>query len=101
MKSLGDIMHKELSESGLGEIFKIRAMTSDLELGKFLGKKVRIKRELLSQDYIRLNGTIVINAIFLVKETQIDYRGTPCLRGYESDTSFGSVLYPNELEIME
>ena len=39
-------IHKDLQESGLADIYNMSTITDNLELGKFLGKKVRYKKEL-------------------------------------------------------
>ena len=91
-------MHQDIKNSGLGDAFKIRPMTVNPELAPFLGRVVRHKRELLTED----SPTIKRTGEFLVRETQRDYRGEEILRGYEihSEDTFGLPLLPNEIEVI-
>lgn len=95
-------MHDEIKNSGLGDVFKIRPMTDCHELGKFLGKIVQYKKELLTADFIETNGVVCLGK-FLIKEVQIDYKSIPRLRGYSllyNDT-FGNVINHEEVELCQ
>ena len=96
-------MHNDLDSSGLGSQLKIRAATENLELAPFLGKLVRYKRDLLTPEFIKRNGTVSESGIFHVREVQKDYAGVACLRGYNTviNDTFGRVLNFCEVEIVD
>ena len=93
-------MHHEIKDSGLGEIYSIRNMTSNMELAKFLGKRVRYKRELLTESFLIDHGTIVIDSIFTIKEVQKDCEGNDMLRGYAWEGDFGRIINSSHVEII-
>ena len=87
-------MHKEIKESGLGELFKISHVTDNPKLIPFMGKKVRYKRNLLNHAFVIKYGTIAIDGIFAIKEVQKDCCGNDCLRGYFEGDDFGRCMNP-------
>ena len=94
-------VHHELKSSGLADMLKISPVTSNHELGKWLGKTVRYKKELIKdKDFIRLNGTIIKDNTFKIKQVQKDHIGKDMLRGYaiENNDTFGRVIDPNDIE---
>jgi hypothetical protein len=96
-------MNTELKESGLASMFNISPITENLELAKFLGKKVQYKAELKgSEDFIIANGTLSLTAIFQINETQTNYRGIECLRGYDitRNDKFGRCIHPHQIELV-
>jgi hypothetical protein len=64
-----------------------------------LGKTIRYKRELLTEDFIRSHGTIIIDSTFEIREAQEDYRGRPMLRGYFDGDDFGRCIDPAHIEL--
>ena len=92
-------MHESIKKYGLGDVFKIRAITSNTELGKFLGKKVRYKRELLTDEFLKQHGTVCLE-VFTIRETQLNYLGDEILRGYTDGDTFGRCINPEFVEII-
>jgi hypothetical protein len=95
-------MNTQLKESGLAATYKISSLTGNLELSKYLGKKVQYKRDLLNDDFLKKNGTLSLTAIFEIKETQLNHKGVECLRGYDmtrGDT-FGRCINISEIELI-
>ena len=68
-------LNKEIINSGLSDVFKMRTLTSNLKLAKFLGKNVRYKKELLTNEFVQANGTITKSEIFHIGMVQKDYQG--------------------------
>ena len=97
-------IHNDLVESGIADTFKISAMTSNLELGKFLGKKVRYKKELLNDaSFLRSVGEYALTEIYEVKQVQKDWKGNDVLRGYGTvnyNDTFGRCLNVEEIEMI-
>lgn len=95
-------MHRDLKESGLGGILEIKTVTADEKLMPFLGKKVRYKRELLTEKFIERNGLKVVDGTFEVREVQKNYKGENCLRLYwlEVNDTFGFPESPDRIEIV-
>jgi hypothetical protein len=95
-------MHDDIKNSGLGKAFGIQSRTDNLELAPFLGKLVRYKRDLLTNEFIEKNGQITIDGVFVIREVQKDYLGNPKLRGYEinNGNDFGRVIDKDEVEII-
>ena len=99
--TIGILMNKYLIDSGLTSMYSISPLTTNLDLAKWLGKEVRYKRELLTPEFVQANGTICIDTIFTIKETQKNYKGTEVLRGYALPIdTFGRCLNPNDVEII-
>jgi len=95
-------MHNEIKESGLAAMYEISPITDNLELAFWLGKKAQYRRELLNEEFLRRNGTISLTAIFEIRETQKNYKGDSCLRGYDvtrGDT-FGRVIHADQIELI-
>lgn len=92
-------MHKDIEKHGLGDVFKIRPITSDMKLGKFLGKTVRYKKKLLTDDFLRMHGTVCLE-LFEIREVQVDYLGNNMLRGYHAGCTFGRCINPEFVEIV-
>ena len=93
-------MHDDIKNSGLGKQLSISKMTTNLGLSKFLGKRIRVKRELLTPRYIELNGSLIIDSTYTVKEVQKIYDGRAALRGYRDGDTFGRPFLPEEIEIV-
>ena len=68
-------LNKEIINSGLSDVFKMRTLTSNLKLAKFLGNNVRYKKELLTNEFVQANGTITKSEIFHIGMVQKDYQG--------------------------
>lgn len=95
-------LHSDLVNSGLAGMYQMRPITNDPNLAKFLGKKVKYKKELLADpDFVNSHGT-VIQETFLVSYVQKDYYGNDVLRGFITswNDTFGSCLNPSEIEIV-
>ena len=95
-------LNKEITNSGLSDAFKMRTITSNLKLAKFLGRKVKYKKELLTKKFVRANGTITKSEIFHIGMVQKDYQGNDCLRGFATsyDDDFGRCINPNDVELL-
>lgn len=95
-------MHTLLKTSGLGTMYNISPETENESLKSFIGKEVRFKKELLTDEFIKRNGTIILDHTFLIKETQFDYKGDEILRGYAVGhaNDFGKPINPEEVEIV-
>ena len=96
-------IHKDLTASGLADKFQISAITDNLELGKFLGKKVRYKKELLKNpSFLRSVGEYALTEVYEVKQVQKDWQGKDVLRGYATvnyKDTFGRCLNVEEIEV--
>ena len=97
------MLHPELVESGLAKVWQMSPLTTDMRLAKFLGKKVRFKRELLTPEFVRQNGTQARDCTFMVREVQKIYSGEMALRGYaiETNDTFGRPLEVDHVEIVD
>ncbi len=97
-------IHKDLQESGLADIYNMSTITDNLELGKFLGKKVRYKKELLNNDsFLRSVGEYALTEIYEIKQVQKNYKNDDVLRGYATvnyKDTFGRCLNINEIELV-
>ena len=95
-------LNKEIINSGLSDVFKIRTLTSNLKLAKFLGKNVRYKKELLTNEFVQANGTITKSEIFHIGMVQKDYQGNDCLRGFATsyDDNFGRCIDASDVELL-
>jgi len=95
-------IHKDILESGLADQLKISAITDNLELGKFLGKKVRYKKELLNNpSFLRSVGEYALTEIYEIKQVQKDWQDNDVLRGYATvnyKDTFGRCLNVEEIE---
>jgi len=95
-------IHKDILESGLADKFKISAITDNLELSRFLGKKVRYKKELLNNpSFLRSVGEYALTEIYEVKQVQKDWQNNDVLRGYGTvnyTDTFGRCLNAEEIE---
>ena len=96
-------LNKEIINSGLSDVFKMRTLTSNLKLAKFLGKNVRYKKELLTNEFVQANGTITKSEIFHIGMVQKDYQGNDCLRGFATsyDDDFGRCINPDYIELVK
>jgi len=97
-------LHKEIVGSGLADLFQMKDSTTNPKLSKFLGKKVRYKKELLADDkFVRSNGSLCKTEIYEVAHVQKDYRGKDVLRGYHTsyEDTFGRCLDPEEVEVIK
>ena len=101
-------MHKSIEESGLGKVFDINPVTDSSELAKFIGKRVRYKKDCVTP----ADGRIAEKGVFVIKETQLNYQGKEVLRGYAEDIfigerdyqqpdEFGRPIDPEVVEIIE
>ena len=99
-KYLKEAWNHEIRESGLGAVYKISPVTSNLKLSGYLGKAVRYTESALSRP--NTFGTVHRDCTFLIKETQINFNGDDCLRGYavEIDDTFGHCISPSDVEIV-
>ena len=104
VNSIGNIMklHEDLTSSGLSDAFKMRTVTTNLKLGKFLGKKVRYKKELLTKEFILRHGTIAKTEVFHIGMVQKDWQGNDTLRGFATshDDDFGRCINPDDVELI-
>ena len=106
-KKGGGIMkvHKDLIESGLADLLKISNLTDNLDLAKFIGKKVRYKRKLLENSaFLKSVGTNALTEIYEVKQVQKDYKGDDVLRGYATvnfNDTFGRCLNVEDIELVK
>ena len=96
-------LNKDITDSGLSNAFKMRVATSNLKLAKFIGRKVHYKKELLTKEFVRVNGTITKSEIFHIRMVQKDYQGNDCLRGFATsyDDDFGRCINPDHIELEE
>tara|TARA_R100000388_G_C7132024_1_gene105908 strand:+ start:190 stop:492 length:303 start_codon:yes stop_codon:yes gene_type:complete len=96
-------LHKDLTESGLASKFQMSTITDNLELGKFLGKKVRYKKELLENpSFLRSVGEYALTEVYKIKQVQKDWQGKDVLRGYATvnyKDTFGRCLDVEEIEV--
>ena len=95
-------LHEDLVKSGLSDMYQMKHITSNLKLSKFLGKKVRYKKDLLADDkFVRINGSLCKTEVYKVAFVQKDYRGKDVLRGYHTsyEDTFGRCLDPEEIEV--
>jgi hypothetical protein len=94
-------IHHEILRTGLDVRLEFKEGTDDPRLAPFIGTVVRYKRELLTPDFVRTHGQIAVVAEFVVRHTQVDYRGRRILRGYALyGNDFGSPLDPDHVEIV-
>ena len=96
-------LNKDITDSGLSNAFKMRVATSNLKLAKFIGRKVHYKKELLTKEFVRENGTITQSEIFHIGMVQKDYQGNDCLRGFATsyDDDFGRCINPDHIKLEE
>ena len=96
-------LHEDLTETGLSTAFKISGETENENLRAWLGKTVRYKRSLTLAEAEKL-GSIVVHGKWVIKATQLDYRGKEILRGFlvgdegEAPDTFGRPIRPEEIE---
>ena len=97
-------MHKDLKESGLADFYKISNITDNLELAKFLGKKVRYKKHLLrDKSFLKSVGENALTEIYEVKQVQKNWKDEDVLRGYGTvnfNDTFGRCLKVEEIELV-
>ncbi len=101
MKRNLNIMHPSIEASALASLYQIKPVTDNEELAKYLGQKVRYKKNLLTRKFIKRHGTICIGTVFEIREVQHNYKREECLRGYAPGDNFGRVIYPSEVEIVD
>ena len=98
-------IHNDLKNSGIADLYKISYLTDNLELAKFIGKKVRYKRKLLKDDsFLKSVGTNALTEIYEVKQVQKNYKDQDVLRGYATlnyNDTFGRCLSVEEIELVE
>lgn len=80
--------------------FQVKTITGNVKLIPFLGRKVRYKKELLTEEFLKRNGTVCENTVFVIKEVQIDYKGNEILRGYYLGDEFGRCIRPDDVELI-
>jgi hypothetical protein len=88
---------KEIKDSGLADVLEMKHLTADKTLAPFLGHWVRYKKELLTPEFLRRNGTVTKEK-FYIAEVQKDHKGKACLRGYFKGDTFGRVINPEDVE---
>lgn len=96
-------MHKQIAESGLGQMFDISPVTGNNKLAKFLNKEVKYKAKFINDPtFVRSHGQIIIASTFTIKETQFNYANEEMLRGYATlfNDTFGRVINPDHIEII-
>ena len=96
-------MNRELKDSGLGELLQINTITGDLELGSFLGKKVKYSKAMINTaGFKKKYGSLAVDAIYEIREVQKNWKGEDCLRGYNIGTgdTFGRCLCATEIELI-
>jgi hypothetical protein len=98
-------IHNDLKQSGLANLYKISNLTENLELAKFLGKKVRYKKHLLKdKSFLKSVGEYALTEIYEVKQVQKDWKDEDVLRGYATvnfNDTFGRCLGVEEIELVE
>ena len=96
-------LHQDIVDSGLATKFEMSFVTTNEELSKFLGQKVRFKRSLLTKDFVKTKGILCKTEIYKVGMVQKNWRGEDRLRGFHTsyDDTFGRVLNPNEIELIK
>lgn len=99
-KHLGskNVNDKHFQKSGLADLFEMNPNTKNEKLKQYIGKRVRYRKELRGSAVL---GTCSINGVWLVTETQLDYRGREILRGYAYPGDFGRPFDPSEIEITD
>ena len=92
-------MNKEIEQSGLGQRFMISA-TAKNKLSHFIGKKVRYK-DVRKTDpaFVRSHGTVILDSVWEIRETQVDFGGNLRLRGYCEGDNFGCAINPKDIVI--
>lgn len=98
-------IHNDLKQSGLADLYKISNLTDNFELAKFLGKKVRYKKDLLeNESFLKSVGTNALTEIYEVKQVQKNWKDEDVLRGYATvnfNDTFGRCLEVEEIELVE
>ena len=98
-------IHDDLVKSGLSDFYKISKITDNLQLGQFLGKKVRYKKELLNnKSFLRSVGRYALTEIYEIKQVQKNWKGEDVLRGYATvnfNDTFGRCLNVEEIELVK
>lgn len=114
--------HKDLVDCGLAKAFGFSPVVSaDDPRAAFIGKTVRIKRELLfhpdgkprmmrhplpnedgTHSMMHEQGSLAMTCTYLIKEVQNNWRDQPILRGYCNETgdTFGRPMDVEKVEIM-
>lgn len=99
--TVNNMTHEHLNESGSTRMYDITPITSNDELRAFIGKRVMYKPELLTPEFVRSRGTIIIYTVFEIRETQFVYDGSEQLRGYGENDSFGRPINPQHVYIID
>lgn len=86
------MLHKDLIDSGLAQIFDISPITANEELAKYIGEIVEFKQPTCEVEYYK----------FEITSTQLNYRGEEILRGrcIDYNDTFGRPIRPEEVTII-
>lgn len=97
------MIHHEIMNSGLANVFDMSDQTDNAELKVFLGKVVRY----VSPDVAK-EGTQARDFDFIIRETQLNYEGKEILRGYainrqtgEQTDTWGRPINPKDVVMVE
>jgi len=95
---MGKSVNNLLNECGASELFNIGGKNG---LEWYIGKSVMYKPHLQrDKAFVKANGTIIINRVFVIKETQRNYKGEPRLRGYWDGDTFGRPINHNDVDVV-
>lgn len=88
--------------------FMFNVRTTNLRLIMFIGQKVRYKKELLTDEFVKSHGEVCRDHAFLIMGTQVDYLRREILRGYRLngtmdmvEDEFGRPIDPDHVEILQ